>query len=390
VLDDDTLGNITFRGHDGTDFATSGSVDIRAIAEGSHSPTARGGRLDFFTTAEGTNTKAERMTIADDGNVGIGTTAPAEELHMIANSGNTTLFLDNGSAGYSNINLKNNLAGGTTFGIYSGFPTADDFTIRENGVESRLSIKKTTGNVGIGTESPDKKLSVSSSEAAPIRIHSQGKTPGDKIRILFSADNSIDSMKTYAAPGAIIEDASSGSEDGSFVIDTTTSGTPSEKVRVTSDGNVGIGSTDPDAKLDVAGDLKLGEAGACVDAGDKGRVRYNTTSDELEFCNGDDWQSTARGGGAQSLTGNGYATLPGGLIIQWGETGSVASNAIAAVSFPITFPTAVFSVVATQNDGNNTSASADNVTTSGFDARNDWHGSVAGSAATLSWIAVGH
>jgi hypothetical protein len=48
---------------------------------------------------------------------------------------------------------------------------------------------------------------------------------------------------------------------------------------------------------------------------------------------------------AQSLTANGYIELPGGLIIQWGQTSSVAAT--RAVTYPIPFPNAVLNVEAT-------------------------------------------
>jgi hypothetical protein len=48
--------------------------------------------------------------------------------------------------------------------------------------------------------------------------------------------------------------------------------------------------------------------------------------------------------GAQSIGTNGYVTLPGGLIIQWGFQSTTGAN----TTFPLTFPTNVFSVSATK------------------------------------------
>lgn len=42
---------------------------------------------------------------------------------------------------------------------------------------------------------------------------------------------------------------------------------------------------------------------------------------------------------ASSKTTNGWQKLPGGLIIQWGQTASVASEQNVSVTFPIAFPT---------------------------------------------------
>lgn len=47
------------------------------------------------------------------------------------------------------------------------------------------------------------------------------------------------------------------------------------------------------------------------------------------------------GAGVQSLAGNGYQVLPGGLIIQWGTGQSVATTTHnALVTFPLAFPNA--------------------------------------------------
>lgn len=42
---------------------------------------------------------------------------------------------------------------------------------------------------------------------------------------------------------------------------------------------------------------------------------------------------------ASSKTTNGWQKLPGGLILQWGQTASVASEQNVSVTFPIAFPT---------------------------------------------------
>lgn len=47
---------------------------------------------------------------------------------------------------------------------------------------------------------------------------------------------------------------------------------------------------------------------------------------------------------AGSLTTNGYAYLPNGLIIQWGITASIGVGGSATVTFPIAFPSACKSV----------------------------------------------
>ena len=65
-------------------------------------------------------------------------------------------------------------------------------------------------------------------------------------------------------------------------------------------------------------------------------------------------------GSNQQLAASGWQKLPGGLIMQWGTVSAAAANSTTAVTFPIAFPNAVFSVVATV-EGDTTTGSAGNL-----------------------------
>jgi len=69
-------------GHDGTGFATTARASIQLIASENWTPTAQGTNIRFLTTTNGTTTTSTRMLIADDGNIGIGTTAPLDKLDV--------------------------------------------------------------------------------------------------------------------------------------------------------------------------------------------------------------------------------------------------------------------------------------------------------------------
>lgn len=69
-------------------------------------------------------------------------------------------------------------------------------------------------------------------------------------------------------------------------------------------GNVGIGTTSPGAKLEVAGEVKVGNAGLACGAINEGALRYNFTSKSMEFCNGIAWTAMGGGGGGQIISGN--------------------------------------------------------------------------------------
>jgi len=77
-------------------------------------------------------------------------------------------------------------------------------------------------------------------------------------------------------------------------------------------------------------------------------VSGNGTAGQFLSSDGDGTMSwtTPSATSAQSLTQNGYATLNGGLIIQWGYYGA-ASGGTIAITFPIQFPNACLNVSAT-------------------------------------------
>jgi hypothetical protein len=104
-----------------------------------------------------------------NGNVLIGTTTDAGykldvngtgrfsgDLTVSKSSGVSVISIESGN-NYSVLTLLGGQVGDAAsgWGIYSGYPLAGDFNIRENGVANYLTIKKTSGNVGIGTTNPD-------------------------------------------------------------------------------------------------------------------------------------------------------------------------------------------------------------------------------------------
>ncbi len=76
------FGAVSFGGHDGTAF-TSARASIRAFSLGAWSPSNQGADLGFFTTAFGTTTELERMTVTAGGMVGIGSVNPGDKLTVI-------------------------------------------------------------------------------------------------------------------------------------------------------------------------------------------------------------------------------------------------------------------------------------------------------------------
>lgn len=94
------------------------------------------------------------------GNVGVGTTTPEARLAVDqGTSNNLALSLTSSGPGWgSGLLLKNTAAGGNMYGIYSGADGMLHFV--NEGREADDLIIHPSGNVGVGTRSPDAKLTV--------------------------------------------------------------------------------------------------------------------------------------------------------------------------------------------------------------------------------------
>ena len=100
-------------------------------------------------------------------------------------------------------------------------------------------------------------------------------------------------------------------------------------------------------------------------------------------------------GASQSLVGNGYQKLPGGLIIQWGRTGTIAADTEVTVTYPIAFPNAALNVTATLGGVNsriNGKAIVFSATlgTTSVVLSNDQDTGGAGLSAQIFWTAIGY
>lgn len=88
---------------------------------------------------------------------------------------------------------------------------------------------------------------------------------------------------------------------------------------------------------------------------------------------------------------DGYTTLPSGIIIQWGDTGSLNSATTTAVDFPMDFPNGCFAVVVgiKGNSASSTTATghcgSGNYGTTGFDLYNR-----TSIALSFTWVAIGY
>jgi len=119
----------------------------------------------------------------------------------------------------------------------------------------KMTVRGDTGNVGIGTTSPDTKLEVSTYSSVYVptfRIHNDYNGPetgyGTGIEFGFSTD-----YQEYkkAEIRAIVSSSYANNIDLSFWSGGSTVGYHAERMRIVSTGKVGIGTADPSEKLEV-------------------------------------------------------------------------------------------------------------------------------------------
>ena len=180
--------------------------------------------LRFSTTQDGTLT--ERLRIDSSGKVGIGTTAPASLLHIENTTGEVARFVGNATA-----NMR------IAIGNVAGHGYIES---KQNNTNTAfpLSLNPSGGNVGIGTTSPSQLLEVGAESISNtyIQVSAANNTASG---IKFRSDSSL----------TIGYDIGYEGNGNYFFFKNAVAGTVTERMRIDSAGNVGIGTTSPAAKL---------------------------------------------------------------------------------------------------------------------------------------------
>ena len=294
VQDDDRLGDIMFAGADGTDIASI-AAKIQAFVDGTPGSNDMPGRLVFSTTADGAASPTERMRIDSSGRVGIGTssfsdTASALTIkNMHSGSEHTLLEIicdDNESARVEFSETSTSRSGSIRY-IFTSDQRAMTFHTDGSGASSERMRINSSGNVGIGTTNPAALLSLNQSIPelrlqssnnnlgmgdfiGLISLHtSDGSSPGagEVFRIKTESSSSIGADYTTRlynrnGSGGGATEVSLGNGQGSvyFATNTTGNATPSVRMAVMADGDVGIGTTNPSTKLHVNGDITAADS----------------------------------------------------------------------------------------------------------------------------------
>ncbi len=214
--------------------------------------------------------------------------------------------------------------GDTNTGMF--FPAEDTIAFSEGGVE--VVRINSSGNVGIGTSSPTSNLAVrgTASDTWSGVVDGLGlsgnSTAGSVSTVTTFLDNSalrIGAGVTQKTGILIGGQTYSGSEGNSI----TFRAGNSERMRITSAGNVGIGTTSPAATLDVAGTGAM-KVPVGTDAqrptSATGLLRFNTDAASFEGYNGTEWGSIGGGATSDAIYEN-SATIAENITIATGRNG---------------------------------------------------------------------
>ena len=290
VASGDTLGGIVFSGANGTGY--SDAAYIQCFVDGTPGASAdMPGRLVFSTSSDGSATPAERMRIDSSGNVGIGTNTPSTYGKFSAVSASPAIyrFMHSGNGGSDSVTLSLGSDNSSYLSSHAillatqnGGVTGYLLDISSSGTNSRLTLQtsgtnnylgfntsgsermriNSSGNVGIGTASPGAKLDVQGGQGGisnPANgtvnvVDTTSAAQGVGGQIVFRGNYTGTTATQYGSITAYKESATvDGTQYGaSLIFNTRTQGgNNTEKMRIDSSGNVGIGTSSPTSRLQI-------------------------------------------------------------------------------------------------------------------------------------------
>ena len=227
------------------DLSTDVSLAVSADNSGTILSTSGVHNFRIFTNS------AERMRIDSSGNVGIGTTSPGNKLHV--NGGEIQVV----NSSYGKLLLQNST--NYVYGDQNGvaiFNANNNLRLYTVGSE-RLRIDS-SGNVGIGTTSPSYALDINNDTSTILNLHRPNSSTAAASFLDFTFNTADASSAIYARIRADVETNTDSGQGGDLSFHTANAGTISEVMRITENGQVGIGTTSPSAKLHLQdGDFRI-------------------------------------------------------------------------------------------------------------------------------------
>jgi hypothetical protein len=178
----------------------------------------------FFPAADTiafTEGGVEAARFDSSGNLGIGTSSPSAKLHVVGSQ-----YRQNDSTGSFGFTLNTTSSTTTLATLFGG----SSFAIQTGGSGTNQLTLDSSGNLGIGTSSPT------------TRIHAERSTDG--VIGTFRGTSNAQYLVGIAS-GVVTHDASNGSATHTWQTNST------ERARLDSSGNLGIGTSSPGHRLAV-------------------------------------------------------------------------------------------------------------------------------------------
>ena len=270
----------------------------------------------------GMENQATRMVINPSGNVGIGTTSPSDKLQVsgvISATTNDTAYSqgyfaklssDYGTNALRLTSKTGDVFQATNFGrdiaLLTGSPTSERMRITSS------------GNVGIGTDSPGAKLEVNGGEIRTTREN----VSANYLSLSTTSAGSFIKNAGGTGKGLTLDNVSATSPYINFKLSS------SEKMRILANGNVGIGTTSPLGNLQIGvgggGTAALFSGFSGVSHGSLKMFAYGNTTPTIQLSAND---SGTGGGTTYFNSGNvGIGTTSPGFKLEVVGNAKVSSN----------------------------------------------------------------
>ncbi|RNC85552.1 MAG: hypothetical protein ED557_01920 [Balneola sp.] len=205
-----------------------------------------------------------RLTINNSGNIGIGTATPESILHLYGTGGSASGYRVSNS--FDNVNgYFSNDSDNSNYIISYQNTGATEIELQSDGDV----ILGQAGNVGIGTSTPNSILHIKSDTPdAPGTLIVQGKqndSTYNSAEIVLSTEFNTANTQTGTQAGrkALIKATANSSWGQRVSLGFYTSGVassyPEERMVISPDGNIGIGTDSPENELEVNGTIRSKE-----------------------------------------------------------------------------------------------------------------------------------